>query len=132
MMKYKTSEQNEHLREEYLQWARILSEGNPVHGMVLISIQKLCTAFHEIEPAWRDGAVREESLSHFRERLVERTKTVLAVMADNNLGTIDVAGDFRDLMESIESAKTMNELTDLSEKAHVLNHAVCDWLEKTR
>ncbi|MHC4440528.1 MAG: hypothetical protein ACYS3S_24535, partial [Planctomycetota bacterium] len=56
-VEYKTTITDEHWREEEFQWARILSQGNPAKGMVLLYIQKACTAFHEFEPVWKAGAV---------------------------------------------------------------------------
>ena len=132
MVEYRTSEQNAHGRQEYLQWARILSQANPVHGMLLVFVQKLCTAFHEFAPAWQNGLLSEQALPYFRQRLSARTRTVLDALVDNDLGTAGVAGDFRQLLESTESARSMKELADLADQVHVLGHSLCDWLEETQ
>ena len=130
MGEYRTDEQNLHAQQEYLQWARILSHGNPVHGMLVIFVQKLCTAFHELAPAWQSGALTEQAVDHFRQRLSARTQTVLDTLDQNDLGDVGVAGEFRRLLESIEAARTMKDLADLSEEVHGISHAVSDWLEE--
>jgi hypothetical protein len=130
MAEYRTTVQNAHARDEYLQWARILSQANPVHGMLLVFVQKLCTAFHEFAPAWQEGALSEQALPFIRQRLSARTRTVLDALVDNDLGTADVAADLGRLLASIEAAGSMKEIADLSEQVHVLGHAVCDWLEE--
>lgn len=74
---YRTTVRDEHWRKEEFQWARILSSGNPAKGMVLLYIQKACTAFHEFEPAWKEGALKQGQVDFFRERLVKRVRHVL-------------------------------------------------------
>jgi hypothetical protein len=64
-MEYKTTETSPHGRDEELQWVRLLSSGDPVKGMALVLIQKMCTAFHEFEPAWRAGALNDRNCSRF-------------------------------------------------------------------
>jgi hypothetical protein len=44
-VEYKTTITDEHWRQEEFQWARILSEGNPAKGMVLLYIQKRVLPF---------------------------------------------------------------------------------------
>jgi hypothetical protein len=130
MAEFRTTVQNPHAREEYLQWARILSRGDPVHGMLVVFVQKLCTAFHEFEPAWQGGLLDERALGHCRERLSARIKTVLDALLENGLGATAMAGEFRCLLESVEAAGSMEELAHLSETVHLLGHSVCDWLEQ--
>ena len=130
MAEYRTSERSPHGRAEYLQWARILSQGNPVHGMILVFVQKLCTALHEFAPAWENGLLEEEGLPYVRERLAARTRTVLSGLEDNGLADVPIAADFRQLLASIGGAQSMAELADLSEVVHELGHATCDWLER--
>ena len=131
MIAYRTTEQDAHLREEYLQWARILSQGNALHGMLVVFVQKMCTAFHELAAAWQNGVVDEEALFFSRQRLSARTSTVLSTLVDNEVGTIGIAEDFRKLVESTRFARSMSRLAGLAEKAHALNHSVSDWLEGT-
>lgn len=126
---YKTTITDEHWRNEEFQWARILSEGNPAKGMVLLYIQKACTAFHEFEPAFKAGAIEPEQLDFFRRRLATRIKHVLVTMQNNGLDKINGAAEWAGILQSIESAKTAEELAELTEKVHAINHILLDSLE---
>ena len=126
---YKTTITDEHWRNEEFQWARILSEGNPAKGMILLYIQKACTAFHEFEPAWKAGAIKPEQLDFFRRRLATRIKHVLTTMQNNSLDKINGAAEWAGILQSIESAKTAEELAGLTEKVHAVNHMLLDSLE---
>ncbi len=128
-IEYKTTITDEHWRSEEFQWARILSEGNPAKGMVLLYIQKACTAFHEFEPAFKAGAIKPEQLDFFRRRLATRIKHVLVTMQNNGLDKINGAAEWTGLLQSIESAKTAEELAELTEKVHAVNHMLLDSLE---
>ena len=129
-VKYKTTAKDAHWRNEELQWARIFSEGNPAKAMVVLYINKECAAFHELEPAWRQGALKAEHLDFFRKRLVRRIRHVLVTMQNNDLDTINGAAELAEIVRSIESAKTMDELAALTEKVHTINHLLYDSLEK--
>lgn len=129
-MEYQTTATHPHRLDEELQWARMLSTGRPAEGMALLFIQKLCTAFHEFEAAWQAGALQEGCLDHFRHRLTGRVVRVLKVLEKNNLAAIDGAKALAELAHMIESAETLADLASLSEKAHAINHALCDSLEK--
>jgi len=129
-IEYKTTIEDEHWRNEEFQWARILSSGNPAQGMVLLYIQKACTAFHEFEPAWKKGALDESQVDFFRKRLVKRVEHVLTTMENNNLDTIKGAAELTDILRSIEAAKTAGQLADLTEKLHAVNHLLLDSLEE--
>ena len=124
-----TSEEDSHGRAEELQWARILSSGDAARGMVLLFVQKLCTAFHEFEPAWRAGALHERSLPFCRERLARRINTVLIVMKQNDLDTLTGFEALERLLYATETAGTMDELANLCEDIHSVNHVICDSLE---
>ena len=128
-MEYKTTETSLHGRAEELQWARILSSGDPAKGMVLVLGQKMCTAFHEFEPAWRAGALNDQRLAFFRERISERIKRVLIVMKNNGFDSIAGFAELEELVRATEAAETMDALARLEEKAHAINHAICDSLE---
>jgi hypothetical protein len=128
-VEYKTTIENKHWRQEEFQWARILSEGNPAKGMVLLYIQKACTAFHEFEPAWKHGAIKPGQVEFFRRRLAARVKHVLLTMQNNALDKINGAAELRRILESIESAETADELAELTEKLHAVNHTLLDSLE---
>jgi len=129
-VQYKTTVTDPHWRTEELQWARIFSEGNPAKGMVLLYINKECTMFHELEPAWREGALKAEHLHFFQKRLTRRIKHVLVTMENNGLDKINGAAQLAQIVHSIESAKTMDELAALAEKTHTINHLLFDSLEK--
>ena len=128
-VEYKTTITDEHWRDEEFQWARILSEGNPAKGMVLLYVQKACTAFHEFEPALKAGAVRPEQVEFFRRRLAARVRHVLVTMRNNALDKINGAAELGRILESIESAKTTDELAELTEKLHAVNHTLLNSLE---
>ena len=128
-VEYKTTIADEHWREEEFQWARILSEGNPAKGMVLLYIQKACTAFHEFEPAFKAGALKSGQVEFFRRRLAARVKHVLVTMQNNALDKINGAFELSGILESIESAETADELSELTEKLHAVNHTLLNSLE---
>ena len=117
-------------RGELLQNARIFSTGNAAAGMVLLFTEKECTAIHEFGPAWKRGALKEDHLDFFRDRLAARIRKVLVTMENNKLDTINGAADLAKLLESVESAKTMDELAELGEKIHACNDTIRDSLEK--
>lgn len=126
---YKTTVADEHWRNEELQWSRILSSGNPAKGMVLLYIQKACTAFHEFEPAWKEGVLKQGRIDFFRRRLANRVRHVLVTMENNGLDTINGAAELAEILRSIESAKTADELAELTEKVHIVNHLLLNSLE---
>ncbi len=129
-LNYKTTVEDEHWRNEELQWARILSSGDPAGGIVLLYIQKACTAFHEFEPSWKEGALDEEQVEFFRKRLAKRVRQILVTMENNGLDTINGAAELVEVLRSIESAKTLDELAELTEEMHSVNHLLLDSLEK--
>jgi len=128
-VEYKTTIEDEHWRNEEFQWARILAQGNPAKGMVLLYIQKACTAFHEFEPAWKAGAVKPGQVEFFRRRLAARIRHVLVTMQNNALDKINGAVELSGILESIESAESADELAELTEKLHAVNHTLLDSLE---
>jgi hypothetical protein len=128
-VEYKTTITDEHWRNEEFQWARILSQGNPAKGMILLYVQKACTAFHEFEPAFKAGAIKPGQVEFFRRRLAARVKRVLATMQNNGLDKINGAAELSGILKSIELAETADELAELTEKLHALNHTLLDSLE---
>jgi hypothetical protein len=128
-VEYKTTITDEHWRDEEFQWARILSEGNPAKGMVLLYVQKACTAFHEFEPALKAGAVRPEQVEFFRRRLAARVRHVLVTMQNNALDKINGATKLAWILDTIESAETTDDLAELTEKLHSVNHTLLNSLE---
>jgi hypothetical protein len=127
---YRTTIKDEHWRNEEFQWARILSSGNPATGMVLLYIQKACTAFHEFEPAWKEGALKQKRIEFFRQRLATRVRHVLTTMENNGLDAINGAAELAEILRSIESSRTTGELAALTEKLHAVNHSLLDSLEE--
>jgi hypothetical protein len=128
-MEYRVTETNPHGRDEELQWARILSSGDPAKGMTLVLGQKLCTAFHELEPAWRAGALNDQQLPYFRERLTNRVKRVVTMMRNNGLDALKGFAELEELGRLTQATQTMGELAELAEKTHAINHTICDALE---
>lgn len=128
-IEYKTTITDEHWRDEEFQWARILSQGNPAKGMVLLYIQKACTAFHELEPAFKADAIKPGQVEFFRRRMAARVKHVIVTMQNNGLDKINGAVELNGILESIESAEAMEELAEITEKLHVVNHTLLDSLE---
>jgi len=126
---YKTTIENAHWRDEEFQWSRILSAGEPAKGMVLLYLQKACTAFHEFEPAWEQGALRPEQLDFFRRRLATRIGHVLTTMKNNGLDNIAGAAELTRILQRVESAATLDELAELTEEVHAANHTISDSLE---
>ena len=126
---YKTTVADEHWRNEEFQWARIFSSGDPAKGIVLLYIQKACTAFHEFEPSFKQGALDEGQIEFFRKRLAKRVRQILVTMENNNLDKINGTAELVGVLQSIESAKNLDELAELTERMHSVNHILSDSLE---
>lgn len=127
---YRTTVENEHWRNEEYQWARILSEGHAAKGMVLLYLQKACTAFHEFEPAFRAGALNAGRLDVFRQRLANRLQQLVTTMENNGLDTIDGAAELAAILRAVQSARTMEGLAELTEQLHATGHTLLDALER--
>ena len=127
---YRTTVKDEHWRDEEFQWARIISSGDSAKGIVLLYIQKACTAFHEFEPSFKQGVLDEGQVEFFRKRLAKRVKQILVTMENNNLDKIGGAAELVGVLRSIESAKTLEELAGLTETMHSVNHILSDSLEE--
>lgn len=129
-LNYKTTVEDEHWRNEELQWARILSSGNPARGIILLYIQKACTAFHEFEPSWKEGALDEKKVEFFQKRLAKRVRQILVTMENNGLDKINGAAELKEVLRQIESAKSLDELAGLTEEIHSVSHLLLDSLEE--
>ncbi len=127
---YKTTVEDEHWRDEEFQWARIFSSGDPAKGIVLLYIQKACTAFHEFEPSFKQGALDEGQIEFFRKRLAKRVRQILVTMQNNNLDKINGAAELEEVLHSIELAKNIDELAEVTEEMHSANHLLSDSLEE--
>jgi hypothetical protein len=128
-VEYRTTIEDEHWRNEELQWARILAQGHPARSMVLLYLQKACTAFHEFEPAFKAGAFGNHRLDFFRQRLASRLKHLLTTMQNNGLDTLDGAVELTEILREVESAGSMEALAGLTEKLHATGHVLLDALE---
>lgn len=128
-LEYRTTIEDEHWRNEELQWARILAEGHAARGMVLLYLQKACTAFHEFEPAYKAGVLEGRRLDFFRRRLANRLQHLLTTMANNGLDTLDGAVELREILRQVESAGSMEALAVLTEELHTAGHVLLDALE---
>jgi len=128
---YKTTVEDAHWRNEEFQWARILAKGHPARGMVLLYLQKACTAFHEFEPAFKAGALHEGQLDFFRRRLANRLQQLLTTMRNNSLDTLAGVAELDEILRAVESAKSMQALSKLTERLHAVGHTLLDALEQT-
>ena len=126
---YKTTVEDEHWRNEEFQWVRILESGGPLKGMVLLYLQKACTAFHEYQPALAAGVLGADSLAFFRGRLADRIGHVLVTMRNNGLDALNGASELKALLRRVESAETLEALADLGDRLHELSHLLLDSLE---
>jgi hypothetical protein len=127
---YRTTVEDEHWRNEEFQWARILAQGHPARGMVLLYLQKVCTAFHEFEPAFQAGGLQETRLDFFRQRLANRLKQLLVTMSNNRLDTLTGAAELAEILRAVESAGSMRDLSELTERLHTVGHTLLDALER--
>jgi hypothetical protein len=127
---YRTTVEDKHWREEEWQWARILAAGHPGRGMVLLYLQKACTAFHEFAPAFQAGALDDHRLDFFRQRLANRLKHLLTTMENNNLDTLDGSRGLHEILRRVESAGSMEALCELAETLHAAGHILLDSLER--
>ena len=126
---YRTTVEDDHWRREEFQWVRVLATGDAPRGMVLLYLQKVCTAFHEFEPAFRAGALAEDRLDFFRRRLAGRLRQLLTTMRNNDLGQLDGTARLDEILQATESAATMDALADLAEALHDAGHTLLDALE---
>ena len=126
---YRTTVEDEHWRNEEFQWARILSEGHAARGMVLLYLQKACTAFHEFEPAFQAGALDAGRLDFFRRRLASRLQQLVTTMENNGLDALDGAAELAAILRAVQSAETMETLAELTEPLHAAGHTLLDALE---
>ncbi len=129
-MDYRSPSSDTHLVDEELQWARLLSGGDPRRSMALVYVQKFCTAVHEFEPAFRAGLLDDSALEHVRQRLVARLDYALLVMTANGLDGTPGLDDLRNIRQAMLAASSLADLMALTEPIHQVNHIVCEGLEK--
>ncbi len=128
MHNYKSIGGDAHWLAEEEQWARILASRDAAAGMVLVFLQKMCTAFHEFEPAWKAGALDESKTDFFRQRLAGRVRWVVRGMEANALESVEGFAQLQRLLERVEAAPTVGALAELTEDVHQLGHVLCDAL----
>jgi hypothetical protein len=97
--------------------------------MVLLYLQKACTAFHEFEPAFKAGALHEGRLDFFRQRLANRLQQLMTTMSNNSLDTLDGAKELAEILLAVESARSLKDLSGLTERLHTVGHTLLDSLE---
>ena len=127
---YRTTVQDEHWRNEEFQWVRVLGEGHAAKGMVLLYLQKACTAFHEFEPAFRAGALDPNRLDFFRKRLANRLGHLVTTMKNNELDKLAGASEVNEILRAVESAKSLADLAGLTDRLHAAGHTLLDALER--
>ncbi|MHC4519861.1 MAG: hypothetical protein ACYTAS_14830 [Planctomycetota bacterium] len=130
-IEYKTTIEDEHWRQEEFQWARILATGHPAKGMVLLYLQKACTAFHEFAPAVEAGALDHGRFDFFRRRLANRLGHLLTTMRNNGLEHLDGAAELTTILQAVESAPTMEALAERADELHIAGHTLLDALEQS-
>lgn len=126
---YRTTVEDQHWRDEEFQWVRVLATGDAPRGMVLLYLQKVCTAFHEFEPAFKAGALDETRLDFFRQRLGNRLEQLLVTMRNNDLDRLDGVARLEEILREARSATTMQALAALAEELHAAGHTLLDALE---
>ncbi|MBT7065806.1 MAG: hypothetical protein HN919_05860 [Verrucomicrobia bacterium] len=129
-MKYVAPDGSEHMRDEERQWLDIVSDPDPVKGMLLVFIQKLCSAFHELAPALDSGALGEVNLEYLSGRLGARADAVIERLRLNGLASIDGAEALVDLRSRLSTTTTSAEIIQMSEEVHLINHRLCDTLQQ--
>jgi hypothetical protein len=130
-IEYRTTVPDEHWRNEELQWARILAEGHAAKGMVLVYLQKVCTAFHEFEPAFEAGVLDSRGLDFFRKRLANRLGHLLTTMSNNGLDALAGTAEVTTILRAVESAQSLADLAEQAERLHAAGHTLLDALERT-
>ena len=122
------SADNRHEREEELQWANIAACDSVPAIMLLLFVQKLCTAMHEYGPAHAAGLLQADAWPFTKKRVLARIKKVIQVASGNGLSSTPGIRELETLRKSIESMETMPDLNDLAEQVHQINHRICDHL----
>ena len=129
-MAYKSSATDQHEFIEEHDWVEIISTGPETYGMLLIFVQKLCTAFHEYGPAYQTGVINTKDWSFVCDRLANRISKVIKVAYDNDLGTLKGIDELRVLLQNMLTTPEMPDLMELAEEVHRINHHICDELMK--
>jgi hypothetical protein len=126
---YQTRAETAHRRDQERQWARILSTGRPVEGMILLFVQKLCAAFHEFEAAHEAGVLQARGLGHWRQQLAARITRVVGPAQDHDLQHLGGVAALAELADRVSSAPTLEALAGLAGDMHEISHTLYDALE---
>ena len=132
MANYVSSAVDPHELSEEQQWADILESGEPRRGMLLVFVQKLCTALHEYGPSHAAGIIDDAAWPFIRRRLSSRIRKVLDVARDNNLYGLAGIDELARLAEEIDKTARMPSLSSLADRIHAINHSICDNLAACR
>lgn len=127
-MKYSTDVHDPHEHKEEMQWAEIMASGIASAGMAVVFIQKLCTAFHELGPAYDAGALKDEQLAFFKTRMANRIRKVISVLENNGMENLDGLQELRKILQETENSASMKDLASLTEPVHMANHRLSDAL----
>ena len=125
---YSPAEGDAHMKNEEKQWLQIISDPNPSKGMLLVFIQKFCTAFHELAPVLKSGALKKNIVPYISRRLAARADAVIKRLRLNNFDTIDGVADLVRLRERLDDTVTAADIIEMSEEVHRINHRLGDAL----
>lgn len=128
MTTYVTSVTDPHEQTEELQWATILGRGDARNGMLLVFVQKLCTALHEYGPSHAAGVLPDGAWSFVMGRILARIDKVLELARDNDLTAVAGMAELVAVREEIRRLDAMPELNELAGRIHDINHRICDGL----
>ncbi len=126
---YTMPRKSDHQYDEEQQWLRIVQDTNHAKAMLLIFIQKLCAAFHELGPAYEVGALKHADLDYSKQRLYARAQAVIERLKLNGFEGIDGTDELSTMMARLEAATAPTEIIEMSEKIHLINHKLCDAIE---
>ena len=126
---YTIPRKSDHQYDEEQQWLRIVRDANHAKAMLLIFIQKLCAAFHELGPAYEVGALKYAELDYIKQRLDARAQAVIERLKLNGFEGIDGTDELLTMIVRLEAATVPAEIIEMSEEIHLINHKLCDAIE---
>lgn len=129
-MTYISSATDQHEFIEEHDWVEIISSGPETYCMLLIFVQKLCTAFHEYGPAYQAGIINPQDWTFVCDRLANRISKVIKVAYDNNLGELKGIDELRVVLQNLLANPEMPDLMELAEEVHQITHHIYDELMK--
>ena len=129
MKTYTMPRKSDHQYDEEQQWLRIVQDANHTKAMVLIFIQKLCAAFHELGPAFEVGALKPADLDYVKRRLGARAQAVIERLKLNGFDKIQGVDELSTMAARLAAAAEPAEIIEMSEEVHLINHKLCDAIE---